>query len=96
MSFGGRNRQRAYLPLRWSAVGWTDSADALRESLETRPPMESLIASSRRALESGEAHPRNHPIYPEASTTLKNALARLLSAHAANRGWNLFYRELQQ
>jgi hypothetical protein len=29
-------------------------------------------------------NPRDRPIYPQAPTTLKNALARLLSAHAAN------------
>jgi hypothetical protein len=54
------------------------------------------FCTPRRALENGEAQPSHHSIYPEGWTTLKNALALLLSAHAANRGRNMFHRELQQ
>ena len=78
-----------------SAMDWTDSADALQESFETRPPMASLIASDSRALEGGKAHPRGHPVNPK-HRKRGERLARLLSAYAANRGWNLFHRKLQQ
>ena len=54
------------------------------------------FCTPRRALEAARLNPRNHSIYPEPSTALRNALARLLSAHAANRGRNIFHREFQQ